>query len=848
MAVEIFSANLATTTVSSGGTDAPSSGTSQSWTVMSSTGFPSASSGASPQTQFHIADPAQPSEMLAVTNVSGTTWTVTRGAEGTTPIAHAGGFTVYQVVTAGGLGSFLKAGNNLSDVGSLATTRANLGIDTLTPSGDVTGATDAAAITAAVAALPTQGGTVTLDASGVWYIECGQISIDGSNIYINAPGCFISAVGAGDMIRMYDSSNLITGRVAWGGGILGMPVLDGTNTSGNSCAFHAGDITQLAVFCQAQNWTAGTTSKGVWLDNQWFWTEQCYGRIVAQSCSTGVQFDNSTGTGVAATATGSFDRLSIDIFINQNGNGDGVTWAGGALAINFYLGIWGNFKYASTVTIYTALRMTGQNANNASFLGAGGADGGKGLFIGLECNGTGTTQPTTITFSGSPFTYINSSGNIYFSAFAQSNNSGGHFQMYGPIQGDPTLTGMQGLQNPSITFALSSSGTIANQWYGFIRATLSGSVTGMILATGSFDNQPITIRNTSSSSTITFAAAGTSNMARGTSEVIAALTEVTYHWDATASLWYPDDGGAGGGGGGGGSGTAIALATTSTPVNVSSAAAPSTGQVLTATSGAAATWQTPSGGTAFYSLTAGTAFQATSAVSAGTAFYSLTGGTASYALTGGTAYWAGTASYALTGGTASYALTAGTASYSLTSGTAFVGTSALTAGTAFYGTSAGTAFYGLTAGTAFYGLTAGTAFHGGTAFYGLTAGTAFSATTSLNFSTGATLPDYIAPAVVGLTASGTSVAVNAALGNAFNYSIGTSSSISNPSNPVEGQVIRFRLTSGGTAFTVTWGSNYDFGASGAPALSITSAKVDIVAFEYVSSITKWCWLGAALGN
>ena len=42
--------------------------------------------------------------------------------------------------------------------------------------------------------------------------------------------------------------------------------------------------------------------------------------------------------------------------------------------------------------------------------------------------------------------------------------------------------------------------------------------------------------------------------------------------------------------------TAQALASTTTNVNVSSATAPTSGQVLTATSGTSATWQTPSGG------------------------------------------------------------------------------------------------------------------------------------------------------------------------------------------------------------------------------------------------------------
>ena len=48
--------------------------------------------------------------MIAVTNVSGTTWTVTRGAENTTPVAHIGGFAVYQAVTTGFLTSVARTG------------------------------------------------------------------------------------------------------------------------------------------------------------------------------------------------------------------------------------------------------------------------------------------------------------------------------------------------------------------------------------------------------------------------------------------------------------------------------------------------------------------------------------------------------------------------------------------------------------------------------------------------------------------------------------------------------------------------------------------------------------------
>lgn len=104
MAIELY-ANQPSTTVTSGGTDAPASGTQETWTVASSAGFPAASTSSSPPGQFHVADAstAALSELVAVTAVSGTTWTVTRGAEGTTPVAHTAGFVIYQVASAGAL-------------------------------------------------------------------------------------------------------------------------------------------------------------------------------------------------------------------------------------------------------------------------------------------------------------------------------------------------------------------------------------------------------------------------------------------------------------------------------------------------------------------------------------------------------------------------------------------------------------------------------------------------------------------------------------------------------------------------------------------------------------------------
>lgn len=124
------------------------------------------------------------------------------------------------------------------------------------------------------------------------------------------------------------------------------------------------------------------------------------------------------------------------------------------------------------------------------------------------------------------------------------------------------------------------------------------------------------------------------------------------------------------------------------------------------------------------------------------------------------------------------------------------------------------------------------------------------AATATNLAGGATLPAYLAPKVTTLTfvGSGTTL-VDASLANAFNLTLTASTTtLGNPSNPVDGEVIRVRLIQDATGSrTIAYAANYDFGAAGAPTLSTAANKVDILGFEYVASISKWCYLGSGLG-
>jgi hypothetical protein len=303
---------------------------------------------------------------------------------------------------------------------------------------------------------------------------------------------------------------------------------------------------------------------------------------------------------------------------------------------------------------------------------------------------------------------------------------------------------------------------------------------------------------------------------------------------------------------GGGSGTATALATLTTPVVVSGATAPTTGQVLTAVSASVATWQNSTSGFSNPMTTAGDLIDATT----GGAAQRLGIGTVGQVLTvsSGTAPAWGVAS--LTGG--------GTGGTSAT--TAYNNLSPMTTtGDIEYESAANTAarLAGNTTTTKKFLTGTGTGAAAQAPAWGTiattdvptlnqnTSGSAATSGLAANLSGGATLPDYLAPAVVTLSfvGSGTTL-VNAASGNDFRLTLTASTTtLGNPSNPVDGQTIKSQITQGtGGSFTLAYGSAYDFGAAGSPTLSTTAAKVDVLGFVYNAALSKWIYLGSALGN
>lgn len=415
---------------------------------------------------------------------------------------------------------------------------------TLRPSGDTSGVSDAAAITAAIATLTSSHGVVKLAPNAPWYINCGQISINGSGIYIDAEGCTINAVGSGDMIKMYDSSTYGS-RTIHGGGVLGNPVVDGTSTTGAASALHIGDIFRTTVQISPQNFTI-TSSDGVIFDNQYYWTEKISANIYASNCYRGVRFTQNPAVPLTPTSTGSMMRSDLTIYINQGApTFDGIVWEKGTYCPGSVLNFKGNFGGRSSVGALTSacIRVTGSSPTGSSDSSTFSNIQYPLLSVDFECS----------SFTYTPYQYVvdtsctiaNAFGNVNFATAGNNFRAGtGYFGFMGVSDTLPAqifdawlFQGVLAIGSYASASTLASSGTIATtSAWGIVAPT--AAVTGVVMGSGLYDGQMFAVLNNSSFS-ITFAASGTSHVATGTAEVIPAASLRMYFWSGTTNLWYP---------------------------------------------------------------------------------------------------------------------------------------------------------------------------------------------------------------------------------------------------------------------------------------------------------------------
>lgn len=100
--------------------------------------------------------------------------------------------------------------------------------------------------------------------------------------------------------------------------------------------------------------------------------------------------------------------------------------------------------------------------------------------------------------------------------------------------GAPLSTPMTAAQD------IATGNTITLPTTGFFKSldATAGAATGVILTVGTVAGQMLVLCNKHATNAITFAAAGTSNVANGASASIPALTAKFFSWNATESRWF----------------------------------------------------------------------------------------------------------------------------------------------------------------------------------------------------------------------------------------------------------------------------------------------------------------------
>lgn len=210
MPLEQFS-NAAQTTLSA----AVTTTTATSVSVTSSSAFPAIGTGGTQQFRVLV-----DSEIFIVTAVSGTTWTVIRGAEGTTAATHLVGASVTHVLTAGSLENYSYP----------------------FPQIDSSPVYDAAVFSGNTVSLPTSdplivssGNMVALDADGVLRFADTTVPSFGAAGDIGVETFGVSA-SAGTTGKMADAGHIHQMPAAPSGGTAGTPslTLSTTNAAGTT--------------------------------------------------------------------------------------------------------------------------------------------------------------------------------------------------------------------------------------------------------------------------------------------------------------------------------------------------------------------------------------------------------------------------------------------------------------------------------------------------------------------------------------------------------------------------------------------------------------------------------------
>lgn len=270
---------------------------------------------------------------------------------------------------------------------------------------------------------------------------------------------------------------------------------------------------------------------------------------VASSASVSLTFPgagtSSTQVGASAAANGNqataFGVSAIASGTNDTALGEAATASGGSsLAVGEGAVASG---FSSTVVGQGATTSGGAANGTALGQGAGASDTQTtALGSGAGASAAGATSAGYQASAGS----VNSTaiGSSAQAAASHSTALGAGAQATSPNQivlgtanDDVIIPGGLVWSQSSSPTVLATGGTLTFTGPAQVTVAPTANVTGIILALGTVAGQVLTIIN-ESAFTVTFAAAGTSHVADGTSDVIAATTARKFVWDANTSLWY----------------------------------------------------------------------------------------------------------------------------------------------------------------------------------------------------------------------------------------------------------------------------------------------------------------------
>jgi len=104
-------------------------------------------------------------------------------------------------------------------------------------------------------------------------------------------------------------------------------------------------------------------------------------------------------------------------------------------------------------------------------------------------------------------------------------------------------------------------------------------------------------------------------------------------------------------------------------------------------------------------------------------------------------------------------------------------------------------------------------------------------------------------AAVGALTSGTTISVDASLGNTFTVTLTGSDMLANPVNPADGQRVIFAVTQDSSGSrTLSYDTAYEFSSAlPAPTLSTTPGVTDYLGFVYSAAAAKWRFLAFVSG-